>query len=131
MLLTFEMSNVGEGQDEATLGGAGVLTKEDPGPAAGEAWRCLCSRVARFNFWVYSGALHLPSSPCVRLLFLPRLPFPRLLHSQPSALLAPWGGSLQARPMVGFWQNNTNTLQDPSTSHRGEQLRPLLAHLFL
>lgn len=38
MLLTFEMSNVGEGQDEATLGGAGVLTKEDPGPAAGEAW---------------------------------------------------------------------------------------------
>lgn len=38
VLLTFEMSDVGEGQNEATLGGAGVPKKEDPGPAVGEAW---------------------------------------------------------------------------------------------
>lgn len=36
MLLTFEMSEVGEGQDEATFGGAWVLGREDPGPAADE-----------------------------------------------------------------------------------------------
>lgn len=32
MLLTFEMTDGGGGQDEATLGGAGVLRRENPGP---------------------------------------------------------------------------------------------------